>query len=92
MPNIKTFIANVKQAIRNRETVTIAGGEFDREELAQVVAVLEAMPGLRDALKDCITAPGSCALSRVGKDAPRRLEAINETARKALQLPGILEP
>lgn len=43
-----TFIANLKHAIRNRETVTIGGGEFTPQELQEVVKKLEE---LRNAVK-----------------------------------------
>lgn len=37
---LETFIANLKGAIRNRETVTIDGGEFNTEELQEVLTAL----------------------------------------------------
>lgn len=36
------FIANLKYAIRNRETVTIGGGEFSGDELKEVAEALVA--------------------------------------------------
>lgn len=39
---MNTFIANLKYAIRNRETVSVGGGEFSTEELKEVLATLEA--------------------------------------------------
>lgn len=44
-----TFIANLKHAIRNRETVIIGGGEFTPEELKEILNSIEA---LREFTKD----------------------------------------
>ena len=38
---MNTFIANLKHAVRNRETVNIGGGEFEPAELAAVVSEIE---------------------------------------------------
>lgn len=38
---MNTFIANLKHAVRNRETVNIGGGEFQPAELAAVVSEIE---------------------------------------------------
>jgi len=39
---MKTLIANIMHAIRNKETVTIGGGEFNADELRQIVDLYEA--------------------------------------------------
>lgn len=44
MGNLQAFLANLNQAIRNKETVTIGGGEFSGKELED----------LRDAVKEKI--------------------------------------
>lgn len=41
---MKTFLANLKHAVRNKETVTIGGGEFTPKELEPVVNALESFP------------------------------------------------
>lgn len=38
-----TFIANLKHAIRNRETVIIGGGEFTPEELKEILNSIEEL-------------------------------------------------
>lgn len=38
-----TFIANLKHAIRNREPVTIGGGEFTPEELQGILNDIEEL-------------------------------------------------
>ncbi len=47
---MNTFIANLKHAVRNRETVNIGGGEFQPAELAAVVSEIEHLqaPTARD--------------------------------------------
>lgn len=47
---MNTFIANLKHAVRNRETVNIGGGEFEPAELAAVVSEIEHLqaPTARD--------------------------------------------
>lgn len=42
--NVKTFVANLRRAIRNRETVDVGGGLFKPEELQAVVDALEPPP------------------------------------------------
>lgn len=49
---MQTFIANLKHAIRNRETVCLGGGVFHPEELKVVLAALEGAPTAREALRD----------------------------------------
>jgi len=57
------------------------------EEAEANLTMIAAGPTLVQALLDCITDNGSCAMSRhaVG-DAIRRLEAINEIARAAIRV------
>lgn len=38
---MKTFIANLKKAIRDNENVTIGGGVFTPDELREILEVLE---------------------------------------------------
>lgn len=38
-----TFIANLKRAIRNNETVTIGDGQFTPEELQEVLKKIEEL-------------------------------------------------
>lgn len=45
--HLETFLANLAHAVRNRETVTIGGGDFTHTELA---AVLFDVKGMRDEL------------------------------------------
>ena len=40
--NLKTIQANLKKAIRNRETVVIGGGAFSGEELTSLLMAVEA--------------------------------------------------
>ena len=40
---MKTFIANMKHAIRNHESVTIGGGTFESNELAAVIDHIERL-------------------------------------------------
>ena len=37
------FIANLRHAIRNRETVIIGGGEFTHEELKEILGNIEEL-------------------------------------------------
>ena len=48
---MQTFIANLKHAVRNRETVSIAGGTFNAAELAAVLAHLESTQPASEAAK-----------------------------------------
>lgn len=48
---MQTFIANLKHAIRNRETVCLGGGVFHPEELKVVLAALEGTPTSREMLR-----------------------------------------
>lgn len=47
-----TFIANLKHAVRNKETVSIGGGEFSHTELKAVAAKLEAAQAAQAALQE----------------------------------------
>jgi hypothetical protein len=40
---LSTFIANLKHAVQNQETVTIGGGEFTPAEIDQVLKELESL-------------------------------------------------
>lgn len=40
---MKTFIANMRRAVRNCETVSIGGGAFSRGELAEVIGRIEQL-------------------------------------------------
>ena len=40
---MKTFITNLKHAIRNNESVFIGGGEFNKHELQEVLLALETL-------------------------------------------------
>lgn len=51
---LKTLIANIKYAIRNRETVSIGGGLFDATELQTLVDLYNTMNGNCDAGEMCI--------------------------------------
>lgn len=44
--SVATFAANLARAIRDRETVTVGGGTFDRAELAAVLACVTACAGI----------------------------------------------
>ncbi len=59
--------------------------EMSQEEALANARLIAKSPILLAALNECITDAGSCAMSRhaVG-DAIRRLEAINEIARAAI--------
>jgi hypothetical protein len=50
------MIANLKHAARNRETVTIGGGEFGPEELSQIAALLESRLEIANRAEALITA------------------------------------
>jgi len=50
-----TFIANLKHAIRNKETVRIGGGDFSANELKDAVAALEAAQARAAALQEIVT-------------------------------------
>ena len=39
---MKTLISNIKHAIRNNETVTIGGGDFEAHELYNIIQLYEA--------------------------------------------------
>jgi hypothetical protein len=43
----QTFIANLKKAIRDRETANVGGGGFSGDDLREVLRALEAESGLR---------------------------------------------
>lgn len=47
---MQTIIANIKHAIRNRETVTIGGGEFNSQELCTIIQLYEAAVKAQEAL------------------------------------------
>lgn len=47
---MKTIIANIQHAIRNRETVTIGGGQFDATELYPFIQLYEAAKMAEEAL------------------------------------------
>lgn len=49
---MEAFLANLKHAIRNRETVTIGGGAFSPDELKEVVAALESLQAKTEALEE----------------------------------------
>lgn len=51
---LKTIIANIKRAIRDRETVKIGGGLFDSSELQSIVNMYNTMNGDCDAGEICI--------------------------------------
>ena len=48
---MQTFMANLKHAARNGETVKIGGGKFSAEELKEAAESIEAM---RNALADLV--------------------------------------
>jgi len=50
-----TILANLKYAIRNKETITIGGGDFSANELKEVVAALEAAQARAAALQEIVT-------------------------------------
>lgn len=50
-----TFLANLKHAIRNKETVRIGGGDFSANELKDAVAALEAAQARAAALQEIVT-------------------------------------
>lgn len=50
-----TILANLKYAIRNKETVTIGGGDFSAAELKVMVAALEASQAQAAALQEIVT-------------------------------------
>jgi len=56
--------ANLKHAARNRETITIGGGEFGPEELKHAADMLEANTDMVAALKSFLRAPS------VGSNGP----------------------
>jgi hypothetical protein len=41
LETIRTLTANVKHAIRNQETVSIGGGEFETKDLKVLLEILE---------------------------------------------------
>ena len=43
MVAMQTFMANLKHAIANRETVSIGGGDFTPDELKAVLAQIDAL-------------------------------------------------
>lgn len=43
---MKTLIANIRHAARNRETLTIGGGQFNAEELLLFTEALESLKGV----------------------------------------------
>lgn len=49
---METFVANLKRAIRDHETVSIGGGQFSPAELKTVVAVLETAQAHAAALQE----------------------------------------
>ena len=49
-----TLIANLRHAARNRETVTIGGGEFGPAELLAAARALESQSDLLEALQAII--------------------------------------
>ena len=63
---MKAFIANLKHAVRNRETVMIGGGEFSPEELKEVAAALETLQAKTEALDEIAKMLESLPESKVG--------------------------
>jgi hypothetical protein len=49
---MKTFISNMKHAVRNRESVTIGGGTFESSELAAVIDYIERLQHAAGAAPD----------------------------------------
>ena len=49
---METFVANLKRAIRDHETVSIGGGEFSPSNMRTVVAVLETAQAHAAALQE----------------------------------------
>jgi hypothetical protein len=41
LETIRTLTANVKHAVRNHETVSIGGGQFEAEDLKVLLEILE---------------------------------------------------
>ncbi len=39
---MKTLLSNIKHAIRNSETITIGGGDFEAHELYNIIQLYEA--------------------------------------------------
>jgi hypothetical protein len=46
---LKLFIANLKQAAWNKETLTVGGGTFDHKELREILDELKRLKQLDDA-------------------------------------------
>jgi len=46
---LKLFIANLKRAVRNKETLTVGGGTFDHEELREILDELKQLDDADDA-------------------------------------------
>jgi hypothetical protein len=47
---METILANINHAIRNRETVTIGGGQFDADDLRKLVKLHAAAVKAKEAL------------------------------------------
>ncbi len=69
---MNTFIANMKHAVRNRETVVIGGGEFQAGELATVIDHIEQLQGAAEnsARED------AAAVAAKNRDYPHYLERV----------------
>lgn len=52
LDHIKTFAANAKHAVRNGETVSIGGGEFNQQELVAVASAMSSFESMLKALTE----------------------------------------
>jgi hypothetical protein len=43
--DLSTFLANLAHAVRNRETITVGGGDFSPAELAAILVEIQRLRG-----------------------------------------------
>ena len=89
----QAIITNLKSAVCNRKTVHIAGGDFEGEELQDVIDTLRAAPDLLEALEGILfqACENGCAqfgggFDSEGEDVPYTVEHSEacKAAREAL--------
>lgn len=79
---MKTFLANLKHAARNGETVKIGGGYFHADEMKEVIAAIEKQ---RQDQIDALTRIIEWTDDETNMPAGRLLLMIRNSARSALE-------
>lgn len=63
---MKTLFANIRHAARNRETLTIGGGQFKAEELLPLAEALDALYDALPYVEDVLNNPEQLACFKPG--------------------------